>query len=45
MDKLLFDKDSAGAEKLVETCPYCEGKDVIKKGERLRKYENAQVYY
>ena len=29
----------------VERCPYCEAKDIIKRGRRKKKYELAQLYY
>lgn len=31
--------------KPVTHCPYCEGRDVIKKGTRPKKYETVQLYY
>ena len=33
------------SQKLAKACPYCEGVDFIKKGERQKKYENVQIYY
>lgn len=30
-------------QKIIE-CPYCAGKDVVKRGLRKKKYENAQLY-
>lgn len=29
----------------VERCPYCSGKDIIKKGKRRKKYETVQLWY
>lgn len=26
-------------------CPYCKGKDVVKRGKRKKKYETAQLYF
>lgn len=31
--------------KPVTVCPYCEGKDVIRKGKRKNKYGDVQLYY
>jgi ribosomal protein L37AE/L43A len=29
----------------LEQCPYCKGKDVVKRGLRQKKYEKAQLYF
>jgi DNA-binding transcriptional MerR regulator len=29
----------------IDRCPYCNGKDIIKRGTRQKKYEVAQLYY
>jgi len=31
--------------KTLETCPYCESKNIIRKGIRNKKYEQIQTYY
>ena len=33
------------SKKLLETCPYCKGKNFIKKGRRAKKHESVQIYY
>ncbi|MBU3933842.1 MAG: hypothetical protein KKH11_04180 [Candidatus Omnitrophica bacterium] len=42
---ILFDKEKRNAQKAVLVCPYCNGKDIIKKGQRVKKYGEIQLYY
>ena len=32
-------------DRVIERCPYCNSKDIIKRGRRKKKYEVAQLYY
>lgn len=41
----LFKKEIEGAQKNPLFCPYCKGKDLIKKGQRIKKYGEIQLYY
>lgn len=41
----LFSKESADNLRIPETCPYCNGRDIIKKGQRVKKYGDIQLYY
>ena len=42
---MLLDKQDKKLEKKVESCPYCQGKDIVKKGRRKKKLEEIQVYF
>ncbi len=42
---MLFDKQDITQEKNITTCPFCQGRELIKKGQRQKKYEVTQVYY
>jgi len=44
-EKMLFSKDDSDAGAILRKCPYCEGKEFIKKGQRVKKYGEAQLYY
>ncbi|MFX0135562.1 MAG: hypothetical protein ACFFDN_18095, partial [Candidatus Hodarchaeota archaeon] len=33
------------SKKIMDTCPYCKGKNFIKKGRRVKKHESVQIYY
>jgi len=42
------DEAKEGGEMLlrqIKECPYCQGKDVVKRGWRKKKYEKAQLYF
>ena len=41
----LGDVQKAGSNGGNGTCPYCAGKDVVKRGWRSKKYEKAQLYF
>lgn len=47
MDKtvMLFNKQELNETKPLSSCPYCKGTDIVKKGEREKKYESVQIYY
>jgi len=42
---MLFDKQDITEEKNITSCPFCQGRELIKKGQRQKKYETTQVYY
>jgi len=42
---MLLDKQDKKQEKVVECCPYCQGKDIVKKGKRKKKMEEIQIYF
>ena len=42
---MLFDNQKVTEEKTIGTCPYCQGKEFIRFGQRLKKFETVQVYY
>ena len=41
----LFNKEDQNAQNIPLFCPYCNGRDVIKKGQRIKKHGEAQLYY
>jgi len=41
----LFNKENQDAQKAVLVCPYCNGREIIKKGQRVKKYGDIQLYY
>lgn len=41
----LFEKQNINETKKIEKCPFCQGADIIKKGQRQKKFENVQLYY
>ena len=41
----LFSKDDTDARVILRKCPYCDGKELIRKGQRVNKYAVAQLYY
>ncbi|MDP2927438.1 MAG: hypothetical protein Q8N80_01380 [Candidatus Omnitrophota bacterium] len=44
----LVEKDGETQQKnypSISECPYCQGKDVVKRGWRKKKYEKAQLYF
>ena len=45
MREMLFNKETRDAQKAVLACPYCKGSAVIKKGQRIKKHGDAQLYY
>lgn len=42
---MLFDKQTITEEQNITSCPFCQGRELIKKGQRQKKYEATQVYY
>ncbi|MBI4647519.1 MAG: PD-(D/E)XK nuclease family protein [Bacteroidia bacterium] len=42
---MLLDKQDISEEKEIDTCPYCSGKNIIKKGIREKKHEDVQLYF
>ena len=42
---MLLDKQDKKQEKTIERCPYCQGKDIVKKGRRKKKMEEIQIYF
>lgn len=38
-------RDDIRLEREIELCPYCSGKDIVKRGLRKKKYETAQLYW
>ncbi|MEK6645932.1 MAG: PD-(D/E)XK nuclease family protein [Candidatus Firestonebacteria bacterium] len=42
---MLLDKQEIIEEKEISTCPYCSGKNIIKKGLREKKHEDVQLYF
>jgi len=42
---MLFAKQSADETKKIVKCPFCGGTEIIRKGERQKKYETVQTYY
>jgi transposase-like protein len=38
-------KETIASVSTLEQCPYCKGKDVVKRGLRQKKYEKAQLYF
>ena len=41
----LFDKENQNTQGVLLLCPYCSGKDIIKKGQRVKKHGDIQLYY
>lgn len=41
----MFDNDLELNDKAVFECPYCNGKDIVKRGLREKKHETIQVYF
>lgn len=41
----LFSKEARDSQKAVQACPYCRSGDIIKKGQRVKKYGETQLYY
>lgn len=42
---MLLDKQNKNQEKIIEQCPYCQGKNIIKKGKRKKQMEEVQLYF
>lgn len=42
---MLFDKQKPEENKTLETCPYCQGKDIVKRGRREKKLETVNLYF
>ena len=38
-------EDKIASAPALEQCPYCKGKDLVKRGLRQKKYEKAQLYF
>ncbi len=37
-------EDNLASASVLERCPYCKGKDIVKRGLRKKKYETVQLY-
>ncbi|MBU2068186.1 hypothetical protein KKE13_01225 [Patescibacteria group bacterium] len=42
---MLLDKQDKKQEKKIENCPYCQGKDIVKKGRRKKKMEEIRYIF
>lgn len=42
---MLFEKQEIKDQKEITLCPYCQGKDFVKRGQREKKHETIQIFY